>query len=235
MGRGLTFVACLAFMTSLPSEARAGSISADVSMTVVGELGNPYPYITSIPDVSSPPSIVYSGPTPLNLSTIDYLVDDNIRTTFNMTITFESPSGSHPSIDVTGNVIGNFDVAIIPSSSPFFAPGGFNLSSSLYAVGTGTSATLQGWTPASGIPISLIEPYLNPSIYGFSAWGRGMGIVYSELYGEESYFINMPGVASVPEPTTALMYLAAIAGLGVWRGARLRRSRTPLGRIDGDN
>lgn len=230
MRRVSAFVACLAFMTYLPFDARAGSIPADVSLTVGPPLGNPYAYTTSIQDVNTPPSSVYLGPTPGYLSDLTHPVAENIQTTFNMTITFEGPSGSRPSIDVTGNVTGYLDVTVIPSSSPYYAMG-YNLSSSLNAMGIGKSATLQGWTPASGVPMSLIEPYLNPSIYGFSEQGRGMGMAYSELYGGATLFTNLPAAASVPEPTTLLMYLAAIAGLGV----RLRRSRTPIGRIDGDS
>ncbi len=172
MRRDLALVACLALMTYLSFEARAGSIPADVSMTVGPSILDSIPstYTLLIPDVNTMPSFSVGGAEPSLPPLFDRPENFNIQTTFNMTITFEGPSGSHPSVDVTGNVTGDVDMTAIPSSSPFYAMG-YNLTGSMYGSGTGTSATLQGWTPASGIPMSTIEPYLDPSIYNFGIRG----------------------------------------------------------------
>jgi hypothetical protein len=240
MGRGLTFIACLAFITSLTFESKADPIPADVTLTVepsgMPMTGIPYVYSGTIPDVNTPPSYISLSGATLGSPGPNFqgLIDIGIRTTFNMMITFDGASGSHPSIDVTGNVTGYFDVTGIPMSSPYWA-GGFNLLSSLSVQGTATSAILQGWTPASGIPMSLIDQYLNPSSYTFTEQGSGMGMATSQLNGGAFLALNIPEGAEVPEPATLLIYLAAISGLVVRRGARLWRSCTPVGRVDGDN
>ena len=75
-----------------------------------------------------------------------------------MTITFNGASGSRPTVDVTGNLTGQLDFA------PSRDTAGLGLSTYIISAfeGTASSVSLQGWTPASGIPMSLIDPLLKP-------------------------------------------------------------------------
>jgi hypothetical protein len=145
-----------------------------------------------------------------------------------MTITFDGASGTHPTIDVTGNVTGSYDVTDIPKSSPLYAEG-YNLSGSLGVQGTATAATLLGWTPDSGIPMSLLNQYLNPSAYAISeqlGTGPYRASVVLPSTAEATLAVNLLAPTAAPEPAAVLVYVAAIAGLGVHRGARHWRSRT---------
>ena len=78
------------------------------------------------------------------------------------------------------------------------------------------SATVQGWSPESGVPMSLINKYLTTSNY--SLYLQDSYHVVPESYPTASDFYltaNQSAVTFVPEPATVLIYLAAIAGLGV--------------------
>ena len=80
---------------------------------------------------------------------------------------------------------------------------------------------------SSGIPMSMISQYLNPSAYSFTQAASGMSMASSpELYGGSFLNINASAGAEVPEPATVLVCLAAIAGIGIRRHARFWRSRT---------
>ena len=227
MRRERMLVACFVLSAIiLPCPAKADPITANITLTVepngLGIAGVPYVYTGLIPDLNSPPSSlsmsgsVLGAPGPIYTTPTEV----NINTPFNMTITLNDASGSNPTIDVTGNVTGSFDETAIPSSSFLYAEG-FTLSSSLNVQGTATSATLQGWTPNSGIPMSLINEYLNPSIYSFSQTAQGMSMASSpQLLGGSTLQINLSTDSEVPEPAAVLIYLVGIAGAVVGRHVR---------------
>lgn len=131
------------------------------------------------------------------------LIGERIKTTFDLKITFESASTSQPTIDVTGSLAGA--VASEPGHS--FA----------WFQGTATSATIQGWTPESGVPLALTNQYLDPSRYQL------IQLITANAPPDSADFgltVTPSAGAIVPEPATLLLYLAAMAVLGVWRGAR---------------
>jgi hypothetical protein len=226
MRRALTVVAGLVVITSLTNPAGADPIPATVSLTVEpnGSAITYYPYVYSvwIPDLNTRPSsvgLLGSGSVVSGSGVGESIFPAHIpiQTTFNMTITLDGASGSHPSIVVEGTVTGSYDVTDIPQSSPLWAAG-FNISSYLTVQGVATSAKLEGWTSNSGVPMSLISQYLNPSIYSFSQQGSGGNYMvypsYPDLAGT-TLFINLPDAAETPEPATVLVYVAAIVGLVV--------------------
>lgn len=229
MRRSLTLFTCVAFMASLIGAASADPISGTVTVTVEpsGTLVTavPYMYSACILDMSN---TTYNGemfgdgllgsPGPIWNPPINI----DIQTTFNMTVTFDGASGSHPTIDLTGPLTVEFNQTDLTSSSPYYAMG-YNPSTSLTARGTPTTATLQGWTPSSGVPMSLINEYLNPSSYDFFESGEAMTMAMppEQLSGGVSLGIHLSAGAEAPEPSSVLVCLAAIAGLAVRRGARL--------------
>jgi hypothetical protein len=149
---------------------------------------------------------------------------EQIPTTFDMKIAFDGAGGSHPTIDVTGPLL--VDASSTPdTSSPEWNNGASFVN--VAAAATPQSATVQGWTPQSGVPLSLINQFLNTSNYEL-----GQADAYHlvpEGYPTTSTFnlmANRSAVTFVPEPATVEIYLAAIAGLGVRRGVRFRRPRS---------
>ena len=140
----------------------------------------------------------------------------DINTTFDLKIAFDGAAGSHPTIDVTGPMF--VEIYSEPdTNSPNWMDGASNVS--VGTVATLKSATVQGWTPESGVPMSLINKYLTTSNYSLSL--QDAYHVVPESYPTTSNFYltaNQSAVTFVPEPATLLMYLAAIAGAG--RAAR---------------
>lgn len=231
--RSPALLAILPLMASLTCAAKADPIPATVTLTVEptgsGLTAVPHMYTGCIADLNSSPSYVFLlGPMLVDpYHSLPYPpLHIDIQTTFEMTITLDGALGSHPSIDVKGNVTGTLEETDVTSSSPFWPE--YNLSASFTVSGTGTSATLRDWTPDSGVPMSLINQYLNPSSYVFSQEASDMEKVGPiELRsGGSSLRIELPAAAEAPEPAPILVFLAAIAGLGVRRRFRLRRCST---------
>jgi hypothetical protein len=229
MRRTSTIIACLALMLSQTDTAEADPIPGTITLTAEAPYVPTAVYTGTVADLSAPSSYVrLIGPElgysngwekgPVNIP---------IQSPFNMTISFDGASGSQPTIDVTGTLAGSYVVSTIPPSNPLYA-GGFNLTGELSVQGTVTSATLQGWTADSGIPISLINQYLNPSVYNIlqqANTGYGMASVGLPNVPETTLAINLNAATAAPEPATILVYLASIAGLGLHRFGRRRQSR----------
>ncbi len=227
--RCLALASCLAIMAFLPPPSKAAPIQANIAVSVgpltgpggvaVGGTGPQYQYSGTIPDVNSlPSSIVLSGPTLGNFegenSPYPWLI--NVQAPFNMTITLDGTSGSHPSIDIVGNLTGGFQSQVLERGSIIPTDVSYTL------WGSATSASLHGWTTSSGIPMSTITPLLNLSTYSFPQEN-----LFVNYWTKDGFVVNFtpPPNAETPEPTTVLMYLAVIAGLGARRGARIWRSR----------
>jgi len=239
MVQRFTLIACLAFMASLTSAAKADPIMGTVTLTVApdpslgyggGIAQGPVVYSSGTVDLSQlfqsqiqpgpNPVVLYQGLSlsgPLLLPNAGGLLDENFNTTFNMKITFNGASGSQPTINVTGSLTGN----------AYGEPNGTSagqMSQSAFA--TPKSATVQGWTAESGIPSSLINQYSTPSNYYLAQqtsyqYNGAEGIPATASF---SLMANSSAVTPVPEPATVLVYLAAIAGLGLQRSVRLWRS-----------
>jgi hypothetical protein len=240
MGRSFVAIGCLALMAALTSAAKADPVMGSVSLTIAQDAGlsgygagiaqGPVVYSSGTVDLSQlfqsqmqPGGVVtYQGLNlngPVLLPGAGGLLDLNFNTAFQMKITFDGASGSMPAIDVTGSLKGN------AYGEPNGTSAG-NLGITAYA--TPLSATLQGWTPASGIPMSLINQYLNPSNYYLT---QQMGYQYSLTQGAPatasfSLAANSFAITPVPEPGTVLAYLTVLAGLGLQQGARFLRSRS---------
>jgi hypothetical protein len=190
-------------------------------------IGGPYQYSGTIPDVSALPSYInLAGPTLGQTSAIVTSLlggwSRNFQAPFDMTITFSGAAGTHPSIELAGDLTGTFTSRDLPQSA--WGGGGdvrTEVDSSFH--GSVTSAKLQGWAPDSGIPMSAIAPLLNTATYSFT-----QSNVWVNLPDPEGIYVEFkpPGAAETPEPATVLLYLVAIAGLGVRRGARLWRGHS---------
>jgi hypothetical protein len=211
-------VTFLAVMASVGPAANAGPITGTIVMTVApapAADGDPGPgiraaavYSSGTVDIGSlPKSLPLAGP-PLGF--YGGVIEDSVKTTFELRITFNGASGSHPSVDVTGSLSGS--VALLPS--PTVAYSSFDA--------TPQSAILRGWTPGSGVPLSLIDQYLNTSNYEPLHQGF-VGQVPPDT-GTFWLTVNPPAAATVPEQSTLLLYLVPIAGLGLRAGARAWRS-----------
>ena len=230
MRRTTTLLACLGITAWLTAPSKADPIQGTVQVTVEPNGSQmtaiPYTYTGTIYDMANTTGTGLSGPvlgSPL-FSTSP--IHAPINADFDLTVTFGGGSSNGPSIDVKGTVTGSYDVTAIPQSNPLYAQG-YNLSSSLYARGVATSATLLNWSPDSGVPISLINRYLNPAVYSFTQAGTGTWMASAALDGASSLSIDLAAGTETPEPATVLIYLAAIAGLGARRVARVRRSARP--------
>ncbi len=225
--RGLALVSCLAIAAFLPSASKADPIQANIAVSVgpltwaggiLGGTSPPYQYSGTIPDVGSlPSSILLPGPTLGNLEGVSSIYPSliNFQAPLDMTITLDGASGSHPTIDIVGNLTGSFQSTLIPSE-----PIVYDVSYAL--TGSATSASLHGWTSGSGIPMSAITPLLDLSTYSFRQQND-----YANHWIKEGFVVNFNPSANVdtPEPATVLMYLAVIAGLGARHGARIWGSR----------
>ena len=241
VGRNLTVMACLALTAALTSAANADPVMGTVTLTIAREAYNPG-YLGGI---AQGPVVYSSGSVDLSQVfqsevqpggailegqgvslTGPHLIPsfsglgENFNTTFQLKIAFDGASGSQPTINVTGVITGN------AQGTPI---GTFNTGANIGAYGTPQSATLQGWNPDSGVPISLINQFLNPSNYNLSQQD-------SYQYGSPqdnpatasfSLIPNLSAVSPVPEPSTVAVFLVAIAGLCFRQRARPWRSQSP--------
>ncbi len=159
MRQRLMLVAALAFMLSVTGMAEADPIMGTITLTVAPAppaYGNPGPGIPTAAVYNSgsvdlsvlPQNLFLTGP-PLGFA--GGLIGNSINTTFDMKITFDGTSGAQPYVDVKGSLFGY--VASVPGTA-----------SSNFS-GTPTSATLQDWTVGSGVPLGLVNQYLNLSNY----------------------------------------------------------------------
>ncbi|HZW33667.1 MAG TPA: hypothetical protein VFF52_23300 [Isosphaeraceae bacterium] len=210
MRRRLTLIACLASIVSLAGASKAGSIMGTIVLTVA-----PNPIIEDGQGLGIPTAAVYSSG-PVDLGTLPQglalpgpalgfdggLIGEPIKTAFDLKITFDGASGSQPSIDVTGSLVGMVEATQSPDTADswFQSPP--------------TSATVQGWSPNSGIPMALINQYLNTSNYQLFQIFAGSVPPDSDTF----WLTVSPSTgATVPEPATVLLYLAAIAVPGAAR------------------
>jgi hypothetical protein len=229
-----TIIACLALMLSKAVTAEADPIPGTITLTAQeggSQLTGPPPatYTGTVADLSAPSSyVMLSGPE-LGYSSgyAQGTMNIPIQATFNMTISFDGASGSQPTVDVAGTLTGSYVVSTIPPSNPLYAEG-YNLTGELNLGGTVTSATLQGWTTDSGVPMSLINQYLNTSSYNIYQQvytGPYMASVVLPNTAVTNVDINLSTATAAPEPATILVYATSIAGLGLQRFGRRRRSR----------
>jgi hypothetical protein len=240
MRRSLMLSASLALLASLTGAATAGPITGTVTMTVAPagpSNGTTGPGIVDVASYSSglvnlstlPDGMVLRGPT-LGLDTAGGggPINDSVSSTFQMTITFNGPTGIQPSINITGTISGYAVQEESAAPGGPLAPGqnaGLAVASFVATPisATVTSATVD-WPPVSGVPASLIDQYLNLSNYRLSQYVSQAPGFY--LPPADGNFVLTILPAAVPEPATILVYLAAIVGLGLRHGARLRRSRS---------
>jgi len=164
MRRVMVFAISLAFAGAAVPTAKADPIMGTITLTVEPAL----PYASVGPGI--PNAAVYtSGPVNLSdlpqnfsltgppLGFVGGLIQESIRTTFNMEIAFNGTGGSQPYVDVVGSLSGGV------LSNPDGAGSNFS--------GTPTSATLHDWTASSGVPLTLIGQSLNLSNYQFVSQG----------------------------------------------------------------
>ena len=219
-------IACVALVTSLPSAAKADPIMGNITLTIApppGLAGFGGSALSSTPVVYSSGTVdlshVFQGPLPpfatvgdnfINL-TGPHLYPDfgglpvQMNTTFQMQITFDGAAGSRPTIDVTGTM------NVYAEGTP---EGTFNTGALIASSGTPQSATLQGWNPDSGIPMSLINQYLTTSNYFL--WQQDDSFSYGSAPGQDNpatgtfmLLANASAITPVPEPGAMLVYLAA--------------------------
>ncbi len=246
IGGSFTLIVCIALVTSLPSAAKADPIMGNMTLTIA-----PPPGLTGFGGsaLSNAPVVYSSGTVDLSQEFQSQIqpggiVTDNfinltgphlypafgglsvdMNTTFQMQITFDGVAGSQPTIDVTGTM--NVDAAGTPE-------GTWNTGAWIASSATPQSATVQGWTPDSGIPMSLINQYLKTSNYylrqldSFS-YGSTPG-QDNPATGTFTLIANASALTPVPEPGAVLVYLAAFGALGFRYGARRWRSGRKPGR-----
>jgi hypothetical protein len=239
MGGSFTVMGCLAL--ALTSSAKADPVLGSVTLTIARETDTagygggiaqgPVVYSSGSVDLSQvfqsevlPGGAILEGHG-VSLTGPHLLpnfggLGETFNTTFQLKIAFDGTSGSQPTINVTGVMTGG------ASGTP---EGTFNTGANIEANGNPQSASLQGWNPGSGVPMSLINQYLNPSNYYLLQQD-------SYMYGSPqdspataslSLIPNTSAVTPVPEPATAAIFLAAIAALCFRHRAGLWWSRRP--------
>jgi hypothetical protein len=240
MRRCLTLTACLALMASSTSVAKADPIMGNITLTVTeskyggltGGISQPtLAYSSGTVDLSQffqeqvfpDGSTSYQGLTlngPLLMRWYGLGDASPPGVTYDMKIAFDGASGSQPTVDVTGSL--NVKAVSEPDSASIEISHVWVQTSAILK-----SATLQGWTPHSGIPMSLINMFLNTSNYQLAEWDQytvgGRDYPATDGYPPTSTFFLTPdasAVTPVPETATILAYLAAIAGVSVRRSLR---------------
>lgn len=214
MRRRLALLAGLGLSIGLTNAAMAGPLLGTIVLTIA-----PNPIIEDGQGLGIPTAAVFSSG-PVDLGSLPHglaltgpslgfvgggLIGQDIETTFDLRIAFDGVSGSQSSIDVTGPLTGW--AGEIP---------GYSADSQFQA--TPTLATVQGWTPNSGVPTALIEHYLNTSDYQLFQLVRG---TFPPDTANFWLTVAPSAGASVPEPATILLYLAGLTVLGVRRGIRV--------------
>jgi hypothetical protein len=234
MGRVFAVMACVALAPVLTSAAKADPVMGSLTLTVAqtnalgsgGIAQGPVVYSSGSVDLSQvlqrevpPGEAIGASLTGPHLLPNFGGLGENFNTTFQLKIAFDGTSGSQPTINVTGVITGG------AMGTP---EGTYNTGAIIGASGTPQSANVQGWNMSSGVPMSLINQFLNPSNYYLVQRD-------SYLYGSPqdspatASFLLLPYISvvtPVPEPATAAVFLAAIAALcfrhraGLWRSRR---------------
>jgi hypothetical protein len=233
-GRSFRLIALLAMMASLTSTAMADPVMGTVTLTVAPPPGlagfggsglsqSPVVYSSGNIDLSQ---LFQSQVQPGGTTTYEGLtltgahlypsfggLAANFNTTFQMTIAFDGTSGSQPTINVTGTLTGS------AAGTP---EGTINTGAYTDASATPQAATLQGWNPDSGVPMSLINQYLNTANYSLYQQDRFQYGSPQDNPATGSFaLIAIPSaITPVPEPATLAVFLAAIASLGFRHRAR---------------
>jgi hypothetical protein len=200
--------AVLTLIAALSNSASADPLTGTIELTIPP--GTPRLAYTSYSsgsvDLSTlPQNIPLPGP-PLGPNSAGAFTQ-TIDTTFNLRITFDGASGFQPVVDITGPLVGTI--------------GGNSITENMGGqfTATPTSATLENWSPDSGIPLSLINQYLNTASYQIDGAIEGGG---TNLLG----FLmtvnpSTPGSpVPAPEPATILVFVVAFAGMSVRRAVR---------------
>ncbi len=217
MRQRLMLVAALAIMLSVTGMAEADPIMGTITLTVAPAppaYGNPGPgipkeavYNSGSVDLSVLPQNLFLPGPPLGFA--GGLIGNSINTTFDMKITFDGASGTQPYVDVKGSLFGY--VASVPGAA-----------SSNFS-GTPTSATLQDWTVGSGVPLGLVNQYLNLSNY--QSIDQGSGGTAPPETGQFVVQVDPAPAVAAPEPAALLVYLVALGGLGAKGAVRMCASR----------
>jgi hypothetical protein len=205
----LTISACLAFLAS--ATAKADPIMGTITLTVApalptvdgagGGIPSPAVYTSGLVNLGAlPQNFALAGPA---LGFVGGIIEESVQTTFDMRITFDGAAGSQPYVDVTGSLGGGVESLPGSAASNFF--------------GTPTSATLRDWTIGSGVPLALLDQYLNLSNYQQLTQGFG-GTAPPDT--GTFWLVMDPAPSNAPEPASLLVYAIALAALGGRRGAR---------------
>ncbi len=230
--RTLTIVVCLGFLALPGRSAMADSIMGTVEMAITGigsgngglpngviaiSGSNLYGQPQAIDLSVLPLSLGLSGPSlgfsptftaaENNPSAIDEIYNQTVNTTFDMKIAFEGASGSQPTVNLTGSLVGAYvGGTLTPDMSGRFTA-------------TPMSATLENWSPSSGIPLSLLEQYLNTASYQIV--GAIGGSMANDLYFSMTVDPSM-GVlpAAAPEPSTLVVFAAMAVATMIHRRCR---------------
>jgi hypothetical protein len=201
----LTLATGLLLVITLNFAARADPITGTVTLTVEPTTpmygdgpGVSSPLVFSSGNVALgtlPQQLMLSGP-PIGLTANlnGGSISETLGPVYNMTIAFNGAGGSHPTVNATGFLVGTVSEGIIP-----------RMWSSFHSSSSASRLTVRGWTPASGIPQSLIDAYLDPAHYQFQ-----QDVEATTLPASANLIVT---VGSVPEPATIVVYVAGIAVL----------------------
>lgn len=227
----LAVAVCLTLVVSLGSTVRANPITGTITATVSNAPppdGSASYYSTDWFSAQSGGFASGGTPTAVDLSILPTglplpggdlgynthgTFGQKINAPFDLKITFDGTSGSHPFVELTGTLVGE-----IGGTSLYANMGG-------WFIPTLTSAVLHDWTPDCGVPLSLINQYMNPASYhldGAIEGGSMNGVGYLMTIDPST------GASVVPEPATVVMYLAVIGGFIAWRGSRALRANLEL-------
>ena len=203
------FVAALLSITAAASAAaKADPVSGTIELTVP-------PGASKLANTAYSSGTVDLSTLPVNLPLTGAPIENNdsgafnqtINTTFDLRITFNGASGFQPVVDINGPLTGELGQGPVSE----------NLGGQFTA--TPTSATLENWSPDSGVPLALINQFLNTSSYHLDG---GIDGGRMNLAG---FFMTVDPSAGglptpAPEPASVVVFLAALAGLGLRRGFR---------------
>jgi hypothetical protein len=244
MRRIRTLLTCFAIIAALPGVSKADVIEGTASLSVGALYGT-----TNYSDALSPTTFI-EGPTQFSGALASTngkwytteLPGPNLgqgspalptaadpatvwaQAPFSLTITLDGASGVNPTITITGTIHGTFNSEPLTLET---AQPGLLTNVTMGFSATPTNVTLQGWTPSTGIPDSLINQLLNLSNYSIFTNGYDINSPTTPEFGAALEFI--PAIeAEAPEPATFLLYLGAIAGLAARRATCVRRSKAQL-------
>jgi hypothetical protein len=215
MRRNLLLGAVFSVICSLSGQANAGPMMGTIDLTIgpdVARLARTA-YSSGLVDLSNlPQNLPLPGPS-LGYNNNGWF-DETINTTFDLKITFSGASGVSPSVDLTGRLVGEI--------------GGTEATENLggFFAATPTSAALNNWSVDSGVPLTLIDQYLNPSSYhldGAIEGGSENHAGFLMTVDSSSGIVSVPA----PEPAAVVVFLAAFAALGVRVGALRRFIASP--------